>query len=94
MDGNLDVFASMPYAVYLNNGDNTFTKIDISESIQPQLEWSSIAFDDLNNDGIVDIVGANFNMQITHGFGMEIYYGNPDGSFEYETVYHPLYNQL
>ena len=94
MDGNLDVFASMPYAIYLNNGDNTFTKIDISESIQPQLEWSSIAFDDLNNDGIVDIVGANFNMQITHGFGMEIYYGNPDGSFEYETVYHPLYNQL
>lgn len=94
MDGNLDVFASMPYAVYLNNGDNTFTKIDISESIQPQLEWSSIAFDDLNNDGIVDIVGANFNMQITRGFGMEIYYGNPDGSFEYETVYHPLYNQL
>ena len=94
LDGNLDVFASMPYAVYLNNGDNTFTKIDISESIQPQLEWSSIAFDDLNNDGIVDIVGANFNMQITRGFGMEIYYGNPDGSFEYETVYHPLYNQL
>lgn len=94
MDGNLDVFASMPYAVYLNNGDNTFTKIDISESIQPQLEWSSIAFDDLNSDGIVDIVGANFNMQITRGFGMEIYYGNPDGSFEYETVYHPLYNQL
>ena len=94
MDGNLDVYASMPYAVYLNNGDNTFTKIDISESIQPQLEWSSIAFDDLNNDGIVDIVGANFNMQITRGFGMEIYYGNPDGSFEYETIYHPLYNQL
>ena len=94
MDGNLDVFASMPYAIYLNNGDNTFTKIDISGSIQPQLDWLSIAFDDLNSDGHMDIVGANFNMQISHGFGMEIYYGNPDGSFEYETVYHPLYNQL
>ena len=94
MDGNLDVFASMPYAIYLNNGDNTFTKVDISESIQPQLDWLSIAFEDLNSDGHMDIVGANFNMQITRGFGMEIYYGNPDGSFEYETVYHPLYNQL
>ena len=94
MDGNLDVFASMPYAIYLNNGDNTFTKIDISESIQPQLDWLSIAFEDLNSDGHIDIVGANFNMQISRGFGMEIYYGKPDGSFEYETVYHPLYNQL
>ena len=94
MDGNLDVFASMPYVIYLNNGDNTFTKIDISESIQPQLDWLSIAFEDLNSDGHMDIVGANFNMQISRGFGMEIYYGNPDGSFEYETVYHPLYNQL
>ena len=94
MDGNLDVFASMPYAIYLNNGDNTFTKIDISESIQPQLDCLSIAFEDLNSDGQMDIVGANFNMQISRGFGMEIYYGNPDGSFEYETVYHPLYNQL
>ena len=53
--------------------------------IQPQLEWSSIA-DDLNNDSIVDIVGLI--SQITHGFGMEIYYSNQNGSFEYETVYH------
>ena len=94
MDGNLDVFASMPFVVYLNNGDNTFSKIDLSESIQPKLDWLSIAFDDLNSDGVMDIIGANFNMQTTQPFGMEIYYGNPDGSFEYETVYHPLYNQL
>ena len=94
MDGNLDVFASMPYAVYLNNGDNTFSKIDLSKSIKPELDWLSIAFEDLNSDGHMDIVGANFNMQISRGFGMEVYYGNLDGSFEYETVYHPLYNQL
>lgn len=94
MDGNLDVFASMPYAVYLNNGDNTFSKIDLSKSINPELDWLAIAFEDLNSDGHMDIVGANFNMQISRGYGMEVYYGNPDGSFEYETVYHPLYNQL
>lgn len=94
MDGNLDVFASMPYEVYLNNGDNTFTKIELSELIQPELDWLSIRFEDLNSDGYIDIIGANFNMQISKGFGMEIYYGNSDGTFDYETVYHPLYNQL
>ncbi len=94
MDGNLDVFASSPFILYLNNGDNTFSKVELSESIQPKLDWLSIAFDDLNNDGHMDIVGANYSMHSSLGFGMEIYYGNPDGSFEYETVLHPLINDL
>ncbi len=93
-DGLLDVFASLPYMVYLNNGDGTFNKVDLSSKIDPDLDWVSIAFDDLNNDGYIDIVGANFNMQSSQGFGMEIYYGKSDGSYDYETVYHPLYNQL
>ena len=91
-DNNLDVFCSLPYNLYLNNGQGGFEKLNI-DSIDPVLDWLSIRFSDLNNDGYTDIIGANFNMQGAWGFGMEIYYGtSQENEFIYKTVYHPYYN--
>ena len=91
-DNNLDVFCSLPYNLYLNNGQGDFEKLNI-DSIDPVLDWLSIRFSDLNNDGYTDIIGANFNMQGAWGFGMEIYYGtSKENKFIYKTVYHPYYN--
>ena len=91
-DNNLDVFCSLPYNLYLNTGQGGFEKLNL-DSIDPNLDWLSIRFNDLNNDGYTDIIGANFNMQLFRGFGMEIYYGtSQENEFIYTTVYHPYYN--
>ena len=91
-DNNLDVFCSLPYNLYLNTGQGSFEKLNL-DSIDPVLDWLSIRFSDINNDGYTDIVGANFNMQGAWGFGMEIYYGtSKENKFIYKTVYHPYYN--
>ena len=91
-DNNLDVFCSLPYNLYLNTGQVSFEKLNL-DSIDPVLDWLSIRFSDINNDGYTDIIGANFNMQEAWGFGMEIYYGtSEENKFIYKTVYHPYYN--
>ncbi len=78
MDGFMDVIASEAGAnrisVYLNDGDNNFTKSTVSSSISNVRKVSSF---DVNNDGDYDIVALSSGTS-----GELVYYsGNGDGSF-------------
>lgn len=90
-DGYLDVFCSLPFELYINDGNNGFEKNTLN--ISPTLDWLSIRFADLNNDGFTDIIGANF--QMVADSGIEIFYGTSNqNEFIYEAVPHHGWNGL
>ena len=77
-DGLMDVIASETGAtrisIYMNNGNNTFTKSTVASSVSNVRKVSSF---DVNNDGDFDIVSIS-----SGSFGQLVYYsGNGDGSF-------------
>ena len=77
-DGDLDLFVNnntQPNCLYLNNGDESFTKV-VSGSIVTDNAWShSCSPADYDNDGDIDLFVAN------HESSDWLYVNNGDGSF-------------
>lgn len=77
-DGYLDLYVTgynIPNAMYLNNGDGTFTDITISSGTGNADKTRSTMFADIDNDGDVDLYVANIYDQNV------MYRNNGDNTF-------------
>ena len=64
------------FEIYYNNGDNTFTKKNITTIIPAQ--YGSIKIADLNGDGLADLL---VNGQTDAGYSSKVYFQQADGEF-------------
>ncbi|MDM1046331.1 VCBS repeat-containing protein [Myroides sp. 1354] len=64
------------FEIYYNNGDNTFTKKNITTIVPAQ--YGSIKIADLNGDGLPDLL---VNGQTDGGYSSKVYFQQADGEF-------------
>ena len=77
-------FAPTPFHLYRNNHDNTFTDVASQAGLNDQLGyWMSIAFGDIDNDGLLDLFSTNSNASLD-GLGLAphmLLHNNGDGTY-------------
>ncbi len=79
-DGDLNIYVTNdgPNALYLNNGDGTFTDITDSADVISPFRSSTCAFADIDDDGYVDLYVGTAHW--LYGFN-ELYCNNGDLTF-------------
>ena len=90
-DGNLDLIVANLYSqdidILLGAGDGTFTQAAGSPfkagfNVDPY----SVAIADFNHDGIPDLAVAGMSGMVGTGYGLNIFLGNGDGTFQAPTL--------
>ncbi len=82
-DGNLDIavacgqYTPAGIAILLGNGNGTFQPPTVITAGDPYLRDTYLAAADLNGDGNLDLVGANYR-----GAGVDVLLGNGNGTFQ------------
>lgn len=81
-DGDLDVFVSNNSGaqdyVYVNNGDETFSRLDDPVLTSESIHSHSAAWGDFDNDGFVDMFLGDYGAEVPN----RLYRNKGDGTFE------------
>ena len=91
-DGKLDIATVSlnedTLNVFLGNGDGTFTGGFSYTFPGPANSPISVTTADVNGDGKLDLIVANYNaLNLTDGGGLSVFFGNGDGTFKHNADY-------
>lgn len=72
------------FQIYKNNGDGTFTEVDLSDKNFIPVQESEIALADVNNDGLLDIISFGTDNVSDSKKHADIYINKGEGDFSFD----------